>query len=132
MQNIKIFVPSLKGDPLALWYHFINLYLLYLFKNKQIFNNGLHRFHNMLFKEFLTEINSNKTKQNLRKPTITDRQTKVKRKKNKRTNNDLQNTTQIAKINEKPGVNSGVMEGLGVSLAIPSCYGQLTRASSDT
>ena len=28
----------------------------------------------MLFKEFLTEINSNKTKQNLRKPTITDRQ----------------------------------------------------------
>jgi hypothetical protein len=37
----------------------------------------------MLFKEFLTEINSNKTKQNLRKPTITDRQTKVKRKKPK-------------------------------------------------
>ena len=68
-------------------------------KNKQIFNNGLHRFHKMLFKEFLTEINSNKTKQNLRKPTITDRQTKVKRNKTKRTNNDLQNTTQIAKIN---------------------------------
>jgi hypothetical protein len=53
----------------------------------------------MLFKEFLTEINSNKTKQNLRKPTITDRQTKVKRKKTKGTNNDIQNTTQIAKIN---------------------------------
>ena len=57
---------------------------------------------------------------------------KGSKEKKKGTNNDLQNTTQIAKINYKPGVNSGVMEGLGISLVIPSCYGQLTRASSDT
>ena len=35
MQNIKIFVPSLKGDPLVLWYHFLNLYLLYLLKTNR-------------------------------------------------------------------------------------------------
>ena len=39
----------------------LHQYLSTLFiKNKQIFNNGLHRFHKMLFKEFLTEVNSNK------------------------------------------------------------------------
>ena len=52
-------------------------------KNKQIFNNGLHRFHKMLFKEFLTEINSNKTKQILEsRQSQTDRQ-RSKEKKTK-------------------------------------------------
>ena len=109
MQNIKIFVPSLKGDPLVLWYHFINIYLLYLLKTNRyliMVSIGFTK----CYSEFLTEVNSNKktkfkegmfesTQQVIRsRQSQMDRQ-RSKEKKTKRTKNDLQNTTQIAKIN---------------------------------
>ena len=61
----------------------MSFYQSLFIKNKQIFNNGLHRFHKVLFKEFLTEINSNK--QTKFKKANNHRQTdKGQKKKNQR------------------------------------------------
>ena len=103
-------------------------------KNKQIFNNGLHRFHKMLFKEFLAEVNSNKQKKKIKEEmfestwrVIRSRQSqtdKQRSKEKKRTNSDLQNTTQIVK-------DWATQNHLKTWCEL-RCYGRLRCFTSDT
>lgn len=53
MQNTRIFVPSLRGDVLELWYHFINLYLLYLSKTNIYLTHSI--FSYFVYSEIILE-----------------------------------------------------------------------------